>query len=143
MFRTLMTSAAIAIALGGTAFAETHEVLMLNKGETGRMVFEPLSLRIAAGDTVKFVATDKGHNAESGEGMIPEGAEPFAGKISQDFEVTLTEPGVYGVICKPHFTMGMVMAIAVGEDAEAPGDFLEGRLPKKAKERYEDALSGL
>lgn len=143
MFRTLLTSAAVVIAMGGTAFAETHEVLMLNKGEGGTMVFEPAGLRIAVGDTVKFVATDKGHNAESIKEMVPEGAAGFAGRINEEIEVTLTEPGFYGVKCKPHFAMGMVMVIAVGDAATAPESFLEGRMPPKAKSRINEVLSGL
>lgn len=143
MFRTLMTSAAVIIALGGAAAAETFEVKMLNKGDAGIMVFEPAALRIATGDTVKFIASNKGHNAESIDGMAPEGAESFAGKINEEIEVTLTEPGFYGVKCNPHFAMGMVMVIAVGDEAEAPESFLEGRLPKKAKERIEEAMGSL
>ncbi len=143
MFRTAMASAAILIALGSVASAETFEVKMLNKGDGGRMIFEPASLRVASGDTVKFVASAKGHNAESVAGMLPEGAEEFAGKINEEIEVTLTEPGFYGVKCKPHFAMGMVMVIAVGDDSAAPDGFLEGRMPKKAKERFEEAVSDL
>jgi len=142
MFRSLITSAAVVITLAGAAAAETFEVQMLNKGAAGTMVFEPASLRVAAGDTVKFIAADKGHNAQTIDGMMPEGAEGFAGKINEEIEITLTEPGVYGVMCKPHFAMGMVMVIAVGDEA-APDSFLEGRLPKKAKERFEEALTGL
>ena len=138
-----MTSAAVIIALGGAVAAETFEVQMLNKGESGRMVFEPAALRIAPGDTVKFVATDKGHNAESIDGMIPDGAEAFAGKINEEIEITLSEAGFYGVMCKPHFAMGMVMVIAVGDAAAPPDGFLEGRMPKKAKDRFDTALSGL
>ena len=143
MFRTVLTTAAIIVALGGMASAETFEVRMLNKGDGGRMIFEPAALRIAAGDTVKFLATDKGHNAESIDDMMPEGAASFVGKINEEIEVTLTEPGFYGVKCKPHFAMGMVMVIAVGDDAAAPDSFLEGRLPKKAKQKFEEALGGL
>ena len=143
MFRTVLTTAAIIVTFGTMASAETFEVRMLNKGDGGRMIFEPTALRIAAGDTVKFLATDKGHNAESIDGMMPEGAAGFAGKINEEVEVTLTEPGFYGVKCKPHFAMGMVMVIAVDDEATAPDSFLEGRLPKKAKENFKDALNGL
>ncbi|MGC1496552.1 MAG: pseudoazurin [Sulfitobacter sp.] len=143
MFRTLMTSAAVLIALGGAVAAETFEVKMLNKGDAGRMIFEPASLRIAVGDTVKFLASDKSHNAESVDGMAPAGAASFKGKINEEVEVTLTEPGFYGVKCKPHYAMGMVMVIAVGDASAAPEDFLEGRIPKKAKQRFEEALGGL
>lgn len=143
MLHTLMTSAAVIVALAGAAMAETFDVQMLNKGETGRMVFEPASLRIAVGDTVKFIASDKGHNAESAAGMMPEGAAEFVGKINEEIEVTLTEPGFYGIKCKPHFAMGMVMVVAVGDETSAPDSFLEGRIPKKAKERFEEALNSL
>jgi len=138
-----MTSAALIIALGGGVAAETFEVKMLNKGEGGTMIFEPASLRMAIGDTVKFVASTKGHNAESVDGMMPEGAEEFVGKINEEIEVTLTEPGFYGIKCKPHYAMGMVMVIAVGDATDAPENFMEGRIPKKAKARFEEALSGL
>ncbi len=143
MFRTLLTSAAVMVALGGSVAAETFEVKMLNKGDGGSMIFEPAALRIAAGDTVKFIPADKGHNAESVKGMIPEGATVFAGKINEEIDVTLTEPGLYGVKCKPHWGMGMVMVIAVGDDIVDADSFLGGKMPKKAKARFEESLSGL
>ena len=92
---------------------------------------------------VKVIAVNKGHNAETIDDMIPEAAEAFAGKINEAIEVTLAEPGFYGVKCNPHFAMGMVMVIAVGDAEAAPESFLEGRLSKKAKDKFEDALSGL
>ena len=48
---------------------------MLDKGTEGVMVFEPALVKIEPGDTVKFVATNKGHNAETIKGMLPEGAD--------------------------------------------------------------------
>jgi pseudoazurin len=141
MFKTFITAVVFGALMASTVSAEVYEVQMLNKGEAGAMVFEPGLLRVAVGDTVKFVATSKGHNAESIDGMIPEGAAEFEGKINQEVEVTLDTAGVYGVRCKPHFAMGMVMTIVVG-DAVAPDDFLAGRLPKKAKERIEAQLAG-
>ncbi len=141
MLRTLTTTAVLLLAFGGSVAAETFEVKMLNKGEAGRMIFEPSSLRIAAGDTVKFLATDRGHNAESVEEMMPDGAEVFVGKINEEIEVTFDLEGFFGIKCKPHFAMGMVMVIAVG-DAETPAeDFLEGRMPPKAKKRFEEQLA--
>ena len=74
--------------------------------------------------------------------MLPEGAEAFSGKINEEFEVTLDAEGVYGVICKPHYAMGMVMTIAVG-DVDVPADFFEGRVPPKAKQRFEAQLGQL
>ncbi len=141
MIRTTLTCLALAAAMSSAAFAETFEVRMLNKGQDGdRMVFEPPFLRAAAGDTVKFLASDTGHNAETVKGMIPDDATAFAGKINEEIEVTFGTEGVYGVMCKPHYAMGMVMTIAVG-DVTAPGDFLDGRIPPKAKERLAAQLA--
>lgn len=142
MIRTLISALAMTALLGGAASAETYEVHMLNKGEKGVMVFEPGFVKAAPGDTIRFVPTDKGHNAETIDGMIPDGAEGFAGKVNKDVEVTLDTEGLYAVRCKPHYAMGMVMLISVG-DAKAPEGFLEGRVPKKAKERFEAELGAL
>ncbi len=143
MIRTLATGMALAALMGGGAFAETFEVQMLNKGADGeRMVFAPSFIQAAPGDTIKFLAADKGHNAETAKGMFPEGAEGFKGKINGEIEVTLDAEGLYGVICKPHYAMGMVMTIAVGEITGAD-DFLEGRIPRKAKERFAAQLENM
>ncbi|MBU1279542.1 MAG: pseudoazurin [Alphaproteobacteria bacterium] len=142
MFRTLISGLALATLLGSAANAEVFEVHMLNKSDNGTMVFEPDLVQIAPGDTVKFIPTDKAHNAESVDGMIPAGVEAFKGKINQELDVTFDAEGVYAVKCNPHFAMGMVMTIKVG-DAAAPDDFLAGRLPKKAKERFETQLGKL
>ncbi|SNR73049.1 pseudoazurin [Puniceibacterium sediminis] len=139
------TSAALAavLMLSGAAWADTVEVQMLNKGAAGTMVFEPAFVHIAPGDTVKFVASSKGHNAETVDGMIPAGAAPFKGKVNEEIEVTLDVDGLYAVKCLPHFAMGMVMTIAVGDAVTMPDGYLEGRLPKKAKERFQEQLGKL
>ena len=96
-----------------SALAEEHIVKMLNSGKEGMMVFEPPVLSIKKGDTVKFIATDVSLNSSSVEGMIPEGADPCVGALSQDVEVTLTEEGVYVYQCTPHNMMAMVGVIKV------------------------------
>jgi len=93
--------------------SEQHIVKMLNAGKEGMMVFEPAYISVNKGDTVKFVATDLAHNSSSVEGMIPEGATPWVGAMSQDIEVTLTKEGVYVYQCTPHNMMAMVGVIKV------------------------------
>jgi len=105
------------LLLGGAAAAAEIEVKMLNKGSDGVMVFEPSLVKIEPGDTIKFVSTDKGHNAETINGMLPEGAAPFVGKVNQDIAVSFDKPGVYGVKCLPHYGMGMVALVVVGTPA--------------------------
>lgn len=97
-------------------------------------------LAIAPGDTVKFVAAQSGHNAASIEGMAPAGFTGFKGNINQEIEVTLSEPGVYGVKCSPHYAMGMVMLIAVGE-ADPSAVTIPDAVPKRAKDRLGDILA--
>ena len=109
----LVAAAAVLVLAGGARAAEV-EVKLLNKGADGVMVFEPAFVKIAPGDTVKFVSTDKGHNAESIKGMLPEGAAPFVGNNNEDIAVKFEQEGVYGIKCLPHYGMGMVAMIVVG-----------------------------
>jgi len=106
--------AAIVLASFGSAAAAEVEVKMLDKGTEGVMVFEPALVKIEPGDTIKFIAANKGHNAESIKTMIPADAAPFTGKMNEDTTVTFDRPGVYGVKCLPHYGMGMVALIVVG-----------------------------
>jgi pseudoazurin len=135
--------AAVAAALAMfamPAMAASFTVQMLNKGEAGAMVFEPALTRIAVGDTVTFVPTDKGHDAQSIPDLLPEGAELFKGKMGQEIVVTFTMPGAYAVKCTPHFAMGMVALVVVGE-APANLDIVKAaKLPKKARERLDAAI---
>ena len=99
------------------ASAADHEVKMLNRGESGMMVFEPAYLDIAPGDSVTFVPTDPGHNAQSIKGMVPDGARPFQGQMNKPLTVTFDKEGIYGYKCMPHYPMGMVGVIHVGKGA--------------------------
>jgi pseudoazurin len=136
MFSKLTIIALAMMLLGGAAIAENFDVQMLNKGAEGAMVFEPAFVRAAVGDTVTFVSPDKGHNAESIEGMLPEGVEPFKSEMSKDFTLTLTAEGVYGIKCTPHYAMGMVALIQVGApvNLDAVADVVQ---KGKAKTRFE------
>ena len=107
-----VVAAATAVA-GGVTAAEV-EVKMLNRGAEGVMVFEPALVKVEPGVTVKFVATDKGHNAETIKGMLPDGAATFLGKNGEDIVVKFDQPGIYGVKCAPHYGMGVVAMIVVG-----------------------------
>ncbi len=79
MAKSIVGAAAVILAFALPAAAADFEVHMLNKGAEGAMVFEPAFVKVAPGDTVTFIPTDKGHNVETIKGMIPEGAEAFKG----------------------------------------------------------------
>ncbi|PVA08771.1 pseudoazurin [Pelagivirga sediminicola] len=136
----MITAAALMALAPYSALAETIEVKMLNKGEAGVMVFEPRFVSAEVGDTVVFLPVDKGHNAETIKGMVPEGQDSFTGKMNKEVSVEVTAEGMIGVVCKPHAAMGMVMVIQVG-GADAPEGFLDAKMPRKAKEAFEEILA--
>ncbi len=135
MFGKFLTVATAAVFLAGAINAETFEVQMLNKGEAGTMVFEPAFVKAEIGDTINFVSVDKGHNAESIKGMLPEGAEKFKSKLSADFSLTLDVEGLYGVKCTPHYALGMIALIQVGA-ATNYDDAMAVKQKGKAKKRF-------
>ncbi|PLK69225.1 pseudoazurin [Rhizobium sp. TH135] len=140
--RSVTMAAVLLLSAPAFSIAADFEVKMLNKGTEGAMVFEPAGLKIAPGDTVTFVATDKSHNAEAIKGMIPDGAAEFKGKMNETIKVTFDVPGLYGVKCAPHVGMGMVAAILVGDAPAANLDaFNSAKLPKKARERIDAAVA--
>ena len=137
-FLATLTLAA-ALAAAGAAQAADHEIRMLNKGERGTMVFEPAFVEAQPGDTIHFIAVDKGHNAETIKGMVPEGVEGFKGKINQDVTYTVEAEGIYGIRCAPHYGMGMVAVISVGKPVNATAAQAV-KHPGKAAAVFEDLL---
>ncbi len=141
--RNLVISVGVLIGLffASVGWAEEIEVKMLNKGEEGKMVFEPSFIKANKGDTIIFLPTDKGHMAASIKGMIPKGAKSFKSKINKKFKYTLKEEGLYGIRCTPHYANGMVALIQVGDSADST-DFLKGKkVPKKSKARLKEYLA--
>ena len=141
-FASALAAAGLALA-AAPAFAAEHQVKMLNKGADGSlMVFEPAFIKIKPGDTVKFLATQKGHNAESVAGMAPAGGTSFKGKINEEIVVRFDKTGLYGYKCLPHVGMGMVGLIQVG----AAGNKVEAgaaaqKLPGLGKKRMNELLA--
>ena len=134
--------------LANTGYAANHKVQMLNSGVEGYMVFEPASLTVDPGDSVTFVATDLSHNSASIEGMIPKGAVPWSGKMSEDVTVTFDKTGIYVYQCTPHAMMAMVGVINVGDTKENLTSIKAAALVKKTsfvtnKERLDNYLLSL
>ena len=138
---TLLAAPAFVLALAGAGFAAEHEVHMLNKGEAGTMVFEPAFVKAEPGDTIHFIPTDKSHNVEAIKEILPEGVEVFKSKINEEYTLTVTEAGLYGVKCTPHFAMGMVALIQVGDAPTNLEAAKTAKLPKKARERMDAEIA--
>src|SRR6266536_585666 len=138
-------AAILIAAVGGaatSASAAEIDVKMLNKGADGAMVFEPALIKAAPGDTVKFLVADKGHNVESIPGMLPDGATPFTSKMNEEVAVTFDKPGVYGVRCKPHYGLGMVALVVVGDPVNLDAAKAV-KQPGKAKQAFEALFAQL
>ncbi len=121
--------------------AAEHVVKMLNDGGKGEyMVFEPNFVQAAPGDTIKFVAVDQFHNAETIPEVWPEGAPTFQGEVSKDVTLTVEKEGVYGIKCLPHYPMGMVAVVLVGKPVNA--DQLNGyKPPEMGTKRWESIVA--
>ena len=124
-----------------------HEIKMLNKSKTDpkmKMVFEPSYVLAASGDCIKFIPTSKGHNAETIKGMIPKGAKKFKSKMNKELMVKLEIEGLYGIKCKPHYQMGMIALIQVGEVSEGViNQAAKIKHRGKAKDRFKGLFDGL
>ncbi len=69
--------------------------------------------------------------------------KPFKSKVNEEYVLTVTEPGYYGIKCSPHYSMGMVALIRVG-DGSANLDAAKAiKLPAKAGERMKAAFDAL
>ena len=134
--RKLLLSAALLVGSTVAAFADTIEVQMLNANDAGdKMVFSQELIRAEVGDVIRFIPTDRSHNAESVKDALPEGQEAFKGKMSSEVEYLVTETGLTAVVCQPHQTMGMVALIVVGSDVSNAQDILDARVRGQGKDK--------
>ena len=128
------------MVLVSAAFGEEFKVQELNHGPNGFFMFDPELVHINSGDTVHFVAVDKGHEVHSVPSMIPAKGQPFSANLSQDLDVRFVEPGIYVFACRPHTPMGMVGVVVVGDPAKID-EINPSSLPAKAKSKIEALLA--
>lgn len=110
--------ALLVAGLAAQASAETFTVKMISNDPAvpdKSMYFDPPLLQVQLGDTVVFEPTQAGHNTASKRGMTPEGTEAWNSPMDELFEVTFNADGTYGYICSPHYSMGMVGLVLVGD----------------------------
>ena len=145
--KAVLGSAAKALALaarlaGTTALSQAAPAapagveIKLVQTPDGRTYFDPVGVRIAPGDTVRWVQLSGFHSIsayhpsnDNHELRIPASAEPWDSDVlladqpkpGSTFEHVFTVPGVYDYFCKPHEAAGMVGRIIVGSPADGPG----------------------
>lgn len=106
------------------------------------MVFEPSFVKAMPGDHIKFVPTNPSHNAETMPNLIPAAAKPVKGIINKPVSMAVSTPGLYGIKCLPHYSMGMVMLVQVGKPTAVQiAAFKAAKLPPLAAKRMNVALA--
>ncbi|MBP2275935.1 MAG: pseudoazurin [Pseudomonadota bacterium] len=128
MSRVIAAALCLTAVLGGTGAiagapktnpaktpAKTIVVEMKDSGTEGAMVFVPAFIKANLGDTVRFVPTSLAHNAELIPAMLPTGVSPSKGAMGKQFDLMVTTPGIYGIKCAPHYSMGMVAVVQAGD----------------------------
>jgi pseudoazurin len=118
------------------------QILNVHPEDRGqRMVFFPDIVMANPGDTIRFIPTERGHNAAADANMLPDGVEPWRSGMNEEFEITLDVEGAYGVYCTPHKSAGMVGLIIVGDNPPNLEEIRQVRQPGRARTRYEDIFA--
>ena len=109
-------SSAIAFVLActlGVAAASAATVEVKLGADSGMLAFEPSTVTIKAGDTVKFVNNKMApHNAVF-EGHDEYSHSDLAFAPGESWEETFKEAGTYDFYCEPHRGAGMVGQVIV------------------------------
>lgn len=95
------------LILGLGFHSETYAVKHIV--HVGNFYFNPSSLNVSVGDTVRWQWDAGSHTTTSG--VIPAGANNWDENInssSQNFEYPVQVAGLYNYVCTPHASMGMI-----------------------------------
>jgi pseudoazurin len=134
-----MTAPIIAFLLtaAGAGHAAEHRIEMLGEGKDATMAFAPAFIHAAPGDSLRFLPVDPYHNAETIRGLFPDGAEAFKGALGEE--------GVYLVMCRSHYAVGMVALVVVGAMPDRPTleKAVAGPHPARAKAAFAAILDSL
>ena len=127
--------------IASPAIASDVTVEMLNKDADGnRMVYSQEIVEIAAGSTVKWVPTDKGHNVEI---IASPNDMKFKSKNGKEASVTFETPGIYYYWCTPHKGMGMIGLVVVGGDISNKTQISKAKAIGKSKKKLRALLEQL
>ena len=133
----------ISFFISFTTFSKEVVVEMLNKRDDGqKMVFSEDVVKVDVGDTIKWLASDKGHNVEFIAG--PDGASlPPKSGLNKDVSLTFEKAGVYLYVCTPHKSMGMIGLVVVGDDLSNLDKIKKAKMGGKSKKIFKELLKEL
>ena len=131
----------LSLLIASPVIASDVTVEMLNKDANGnRMVYSQEVLEIAAGSTVKWVPTNKGHNVEI---IASPNDMKFKSKNGKEASVTFETPGIYYYWCTPHKGMGMIGLVVVGGDTSNKTQISKAKAIGKSKKKLKALLEQL
>ncbi|QBE69491.1 Plastocyanin [Synechococcus sp. WH 8101] len=113
--RSLISACFALILVFGLGIASAHAATVEVKlgSDSGMLAFEPSTVTIKAGDTVKFVNNKMApHNAVF-EGHDELSHTDLAFAPGESWEETFTTAGTYDYYCEPHRGAGMVGKVIV------------------------------
>jgi len=142
----ILATLGLLMAMATSAFAEDATVEMWNKdpdNKKRKMVFSEEIVVVEPGESVTWLATDKGHNVQMIDG--PDGYDlPKKSKLSKDVTLTFDQPGVYVYVCTPHASMGMIGIVVVGELTQEGIDAVrDAKVKGKSKKKFKTLLAEL
>ena len=142
-FIGIVCAAFVALFAAGAASAAEIKVEMLNRDKAANLsnVFKPILVKVAVGDTVKWVATNPGHNVEFVQGGVPGGGAPFKSGYQKEVTFKCEKPGIYLYKCSPHLGLGMVGLVVVGGDKGNLAAVKAAYVPPLAKKRLESVFA--
>ena len=131
----------LSLLIASPAIASDVTVEMLNKDADGnRNVYSQEIVEIAAGSTVKWVPTDKGHNVEI---IASPNDMKFKSKNGKEASITFETPGIYYYWCTPHKGMGMIGLVVVGGDTSNKEQISKAKAIGKSKKKLKALLAQL
>lgn len=144
LFWIVSAFALMAFAARAASAAEvTVEMLNRDKATNISNVFKPGLVKVNKGDTVKWVATNPGHNVSFVQGGVPAGVAMFTSGFAKEITYKFDKPGIYLYRCTPHFGMGMVGLVVVGGDKSNLAAVKAAYVPPMAKKRLEPLFADL
>lgn len=123
--RTAGGATAVAGAVSASGSAAAQEAKTVNVGPGGNLTFEPETVYVANGGTVKWVWESDGHNVvptsqPDGADWQGSGSESELFDTGHEYEATFDTNGEYAYECTPHAQAGMEGTVVVNESGQAP-----------------------
>ena len=107
------------------------------------MTFQPDLVKVGVGDTVTFSPPTRATTSMSSPTCFLLALGPLQGRYQQAAERDVHRAGVYVVKCDPHYGMGMVAVIVVGDDLSNLDAVKAGKNPKLAQQRLDTIFASL